>query len=219
MKRTIIIFTCITVLVVIALVVFLLLNRESAHPKQSFVLVPVGDGEEYVLDRNAFMLGQGFALANEDKNPIDESLVESFKVKYAWNADFGVVPTSGDTKGVIIYLPVWPPLNPGERTIMLQIVYKNGTITKEAINWDQPREVAVQATGETDAVKGAAYRLGDLDLTSFEQAYHIRPSGSALRVESSGDRYFWLKDSAATPGEHIILLKQDSVWYIAKINI
>ncbi|MDD5710881.1 MAG: hypothetical protein PHV43_02150 [Candidatus Colwellbacteria bacterium] len=221
MKKTTTIVVYVAVLAVFAVAIIWWLYRGSVYDNGTFILLPVGDGTEsqmVMIDgTRTFLLEQGYALAGMNVDQTDTPEIQSLKVKYPQSANFMDANTSGDTEGAALYLPVWPSLVPGDYSF--QIKYEDSTTVETVVPWDQPKEIIAQATEETDAVKGVAYRLGNLDLTSFEQAYHIRPSGSALKIESSGDSYFWLKDSAATPGEHIILVKQDSIWYAAKIDV
>lgn len=237
MKKRIIII-CIIILLVIALAAVLFLsfkNRngsvsvptpEPQTPTSTFELA--GDSE---LGNTITMqdgsrtihLEQGYVITDgESSTSVNLSSIKSVQVKYPGSndfspADFGGQDTQFGKGEAMFYFPIWPSATHG--MYLFRIEYEDGTVSEKTIFWDQPKEITAQKTEAKDSVKGTSYKLGDLDPISFEEMYYINPSGIGIKIENTGDKNFWLKDSDAVPGEHTVLVKKEGVWYVAEITI
>jgi hypothetical protein len=228
-NKTIIIISAAVLVVIIFAILFRFINRGSEQLKQGSLPTPVpvqvptivGGGEELVAiapdNTSTFFLKQGYTITRDDGNPINVSSIQSLKVKHPGFTEFFDADQGGPTEGAAFYFVIWPTMTPGE--YVFKIEYKDGTTEEKTINWQEPREVAAAATGEKSLDKGTEYKIGDLDLTSFDEMYYVSPSSVGTKIENAGDKNFWLKDSDVVSGEHTVLIKKEGIWYVAKITI
>jgi hypothetical protein len=227
-KKIKITITLLVVLMIFAsFIIFLLYFEEkedtSTKVDNTATIVPTGNTDsvtDYMVapdGKKSFFLEREYTLVDKSGIPVDASLISSIQIKYPGSADFKMAPITMINKDVFVYFVIWPPMTPGEYLFKLE--YNDGKMGEEIVNWQEPKEIVAQTTGDKDVLKGSAYRLGELDLTSFDEMYYVNPSGIGTKIENPGDKYFWLKDSDAVPGNHAVLVKKDGVWYISKIKI
>jgi len=108
----------------------------------------------------------------------------------------------------------------GEYT--LTVVDKDDKVYEAVIDWVAPFEVAAIATGnsgEKDGNKYVEFRLGDLNLSSFDYMFQIKPNGEAVELTANSDTNLWFKTNNQVKGTHVFLVRKNDVWYYAKISI
>ncbi|RKL63767.1 PEGA domain-containing protein [Thermoanaerobacteraceae bacterium SP2] len=101
-------------------------------------------------------------------------------------------------------------------------VVDNNDITYTAtLTWTAPTKVTAEATGNAGDYEGnyyVEYKLGDLDLSSFDKMYQIKPDGTVIELTANTDQNLWFKTTGQIPGTHTFLVKKDGAWYVAEIE-
>lgn len=104
---------------------------------------------------------------------------------------------------------------------MFTVVDKNGKVYTATLSWTEPTEVTATATGKEGDNNGnhyVEYTLGNLDLSSFDVMYQIKPDGNIYELTANDDQNLWFKTTGQVEGTHTFLVKKDGTWYEAKIS-
>ncbi|MDD3364817.1 MAG: S-layer homology domain-containing protein [Syntrophomonas sp.] len=105
----------------------------------------------------------------------------------------------------------------------LSVIDTNDKSYVATLDWTAPTAVTATATGnnreQDDGIKYVEYKLGDLDLSSFDCMHQIKPDGQVVGFTVGSDTNLWFQTSSQISGEHTFLIKKNGVWYSSKINI
>jgi hypothetical protein len=158
--------------------------------------------EEYILEANATPI----SLAQDKVKSITLQKEGSNLIQLSANTDsslwFNVQRESGE--------------------YTLRVVDINDKSYVATLDWAAPTAVTATATGnnrELDGNRYVEYKLGNLDLSTFNSMHQIKPDGQVVGFTVSSDTNLWFQTNGQISGEHIFLIQKNDLWYSSKISI
>lgn len=104
-----------------------------------------------------------------------------------------------------------------------QINFDDGRRYEASLNFSFPQEATLVSLGTTktleDGTKMAAYDLVGVDFSEeIQSAFDVLQNNAVRYFVDDIDEYIWFPEDVISVGEHIILVKQEGVWYFTMVT-